>query len=109
MHRIYLDELGDARELPLPIAATVLTIVDENEASKVAQYLLSRSQQESLSDRSRQDVIDIVTAIMVYKFATLNRSEIKAMLGLNLLEEPLSIREAKDEGREEGRKEGRSL
>ena len=32
------------------------------------------------------------------------------MLGLNLLEEPRSIREAKDEGREEGREEvGRSL
>jgi predicted transposase YdaD len=38
---------------------------------------------------------------MVYKFATLSRAEVKAMLGLDLSEEPRAIREAKEEGREE--------
>ncbi len=38
---------------------------------------------------------------MVYKFATLSRTEIRAMLGLDLTEEPRAIREAKEEGREE--------
>jgi predicted transposase YdaD len=38
---------------------------------------------------------------MVYKFATLSQAEVRAMLGLNLTEEPRAIREAKEEGREE--------
>ncbi|GAA6620228.1 hypothetical protein NUACC26_060440 [Scytonema sp. NUACC26] len=36
---------------------------------------------------------------MVYKFANLSRAEIKAMLGLDLTQEPRAIREAKEEGR----------
>lgn len=46
--------------------------------------------------------IDIVTSIMVYKLKHSSRAEIKAMLGLDLSEEPRAIREAKEEGREEG-------
>ena len=106
VHRIYLDELGDVRELPVPIAATVLTIVDESEAPEVARYLLSRTEEEGFSAREKSNLTDILTSIMVYKFANLSRLEIKAMLGLNLLEEPRAIREAKEEGREE---QGRSL
>ncbi|BAB74047.1 hypothetical protein ACN23B_11790 [Anabaena sp. FACHB-709] len=47
-----------------------------------------------------------MTTIMVYKFATLSREEIEAMLGLKL-EETRVYREAKQEGRGEGRQEGR--
>ena len=109
VHRIYLDELGDVRELPVPIAATVLTIVDESEAPEVARYLLSRTEEEGFSAREKANLTDIVTSIMVYKFANLSRLEIKAMLGLNLLEEPRAIREAKEEGREEGREEIKAM
>jgi predicted transposase YdaD len=34
----------------------------------------------------------------MYKFTHLNQTEVKEMLGLNLTEEPRSIREAKEEG-----------
>ena len=51
VHRIYLNELGDARLLPIPVAATVLTIIDEAEAPEVARYLLSRTEQEEFTDR----------------------------------------------------------
>ncbi|WP_316435618.1 DUF4351 domain-containing protein [Leptolyngbya sp. NK1-12] len=36
---------------------------------------------------------------MMYKFAALSQTEIRAMLGLNLFEEPRAIREAKEEGK----------
>lgn len=101
VHRIYLDELGDVRSLPIAVAATVLTIVEEDEAPEVARYLLERTERDTFTAKERGDIIDIVTSIMVYKFVHLNRTEIKAMLGLNLTQEPLAIREAKDEGREE--------
>jgi predicted transposase/invertase (TIGR01784 family) len=101
VHRIYLDELGDVWSLPVPIAAVVLTIVEENEAPAVARHLLARTEQETFTPEERSDIIDIVTSIMVYKLANLSRTEIKAMLGLDLTVEPRAIREAKDEGREE--------
>lgn len=103
VHRIYLDELGNVRSLPITVAATVLTIVDEDEAPSLARYLLLRAEQEETPDRAKRDIIDIITSIMVYKFSTLTQTEIRAMLGLNLTEEPRAIREAKQEGREEGR------
>ncbi len=101
VHRIYLDELGDVWSLPVPIAAVVLTIVKEADAPAVARHLLERTEQETFTPEERSDIIDIVTSIMVYKLANLSRTEIKAMLGLDLTVEPRAIREAKDEGREE--------
>ncbi|NJS42267.1 Rpn family recombination-promoting nuclease/putative transposase [Candidatus Gracilibacteria bacterium] len=103
VHRIYLDELGDIATLPVTVAATVLTIVEEAEAPQAARDLLKRTQQEEFTARERANLLDIVTSIMVYKFATLSRTEIRTMLGLSLTEEPRAIREAKEEGREEGR------
>jgi predicted transposase/invertase (TIGR01784 family) len=97
VHRIYLDELGDVWSLPVPIAAVVLTIVEENEAPAVARHLLARTEQETFTPEERSDIIDIVTSIMVYKLANLSRTEIKAMLGLDLTVEPRAIREAKEE------------
>jgi predicted transposase/invertase (TIGR01784 family) len=107
VHRVYLDELGDARSLSVPIAAAVLTIVEEADAAEVARDILERAQSDEYSDPQRRDIIDIVTAIVMYKFTNLNQAEVKAMLGLNLTEVPRAIREAKEEGRETGREEGR--
>jgi predicted transposase/invertase (TIGR01784 family) len=101
MHRIYLDEFGDVNSLPMMVAATVLTITDEEEAPAVARSLLARTEQEAFSELERVNLIDIVTSIMVYKFTNLSRLEIRAMLGLDLTQEPRAIREAKEEGREE--------
>lgn len=45
---------------------------------------------------------------MVYKLKNSSRAEVKAMLGIDVIdfsEEPRAIREAKEEGREEGREE----
>lgn len=96
-HRIFLDELGDPDTLPLSIAAVVLTIVEPEEAPEVARSLVSRADQEPFTPAARRDIIDIITSIMVYKFATLSRAEIKAMIGINLSEEPRAIRETREE------------
>jgi predicted transposase YdaD len=53
--------------------------------------------------------MEMVTTIMVYKFAYLSRVEMETMLGLKI-EETRVYQEAKEEGRQEGRQEeGRSL
>jgi predicted transposase/invertase (TIGR01784 family) len=103
LNRIYLDELGDIRQLPVWVALMVLTILDEQVAATEAKYLLTRTQEQaSLSDRV---IIEIVTTIMVYKFDRLSRTEVEEMLGITL-QETRVYREIKEEGREEGREQG---
>ncbi len=93
VRRVYLDELGDLRQQPLGLGLMLLTnIISETEAVEEARFLLEQARQQS-----EQAIIDLVTTIIVYKFSTLSREEIQAMLGLNR-EEPRAIREAKEEG-----------
>ncbi|MDJ0796893.1 MAG: DUF2887 domain-containing protein [Calothrix sp. MO_167.B12] len=100
VHRIYLDELGDIRQLPLWVALMVLTTVDEEKAPQEARYLLARSQQEA-SQPSSHAIIEMITTIMVYKFEQLSQKEVEQMLGITLKETRV-YREIKEEGREAG-------
>ncbi|KST61791.1 Rpn family recombination-promoting nuclease/putative transposase [Mastigocoleus testarum] len=105
VHRIYLDELGDIRKLPLWVALMVLTTVNEEKAPQEARYLLERSSVEQPETKSRA-IIELVTTIMVYKFEQLSQREVEKMLGITLKETRV-YREIKQEGREEGREQGR--
>ncbi len=48
-HRVYLDEIGDARDLPLGLALMALTVEKRKKAPDTARYLADRVQKE-LSD-----------------------------------------------------------
>ena len=102
VHRIYLDELGDIRSLPVWVALMVLTTVDEAQATEEARYLLMRSQQQQPQAANRA-IIDLLTTIMVYKFENKSQREVEEMLGITLKETRV-YREIKEEGREEGEK-----
>ncbi|MEH2177023.1 Rpn family recombination-promoting nuclease/putative transposase [Nostoc sp.] len=103
VHRVYLDELGDIRQLPIWVALMVLTTVDEEQAPEEARYLLTRTTQEMLSPSNRA-IIELITTIMVYRFEQLTQAEVESMLGITLKETQV-YREIKEEGREEGREE----
>ncbi len=105
VHRVYLDELGDIRQLPVWVALMVLTTVKEEQAPQEARYLLDRCSVEQPETASRA-IIELVTTIMVYKFDQLSRTEVEQMLGITLKETRV-YREIKEEGREQGREEGR--
>jgi predicted transposase YdaD len=101
VHRVYLDELGDIKQQPLSVGLMLLTAIPETQpdrAVEVAKYLLDKAQQQPPEDISPQAIIDLVTTIMVYKFKTLSREEIGAMLGCTL-EETRVYRDAVEEGR----------
>lgn len=108
VHRVYLDEVGEIRQLPLGIALMVLTTVDEAQAPEEARYLLARSRQAEQSAAVSPAIMEMVTTIMVYKFGQMSRVEVEAMLGLTL-QETRVYQEAKAEGREEGREEGEKI
>jgi predicted transposase YdaD len=59
VHRIYLNELGEMAQLPLGVAAMVLTISKESEAPAQARMLLSRANQEIATPIDRQGIIEI--------------------------------------------------
>ncbi|MBR8841095.1 MAG: DUF2887 domain-containing protein, partial [Stigonema ocellatum SAG 48.90 = DSM 106950] len=103
VNRVYLDELGDIRQLPLWVALMVLTTVKEDKAPEEARYLLGRTSVEA-SVPSNQVIMEMVTTIMVYKFEQLSRTEVESMLGITLKDTRV-YREIKEEGREEGRSE----
>ncbi|AFY41245.1 Rpn family recombination-promoting nuclease/putative transposase [Nostoc sp. PCC 7107] len=104
VHRVYLDELGDIRALPVWVGLMVLTTIDEEIAPSEARYLLERAAVEQPETASRA-IIELVTTIMVYKFEQLSRKEVESMLGITLKETRV-YREIKEEGREEGLQEG---
>jgi predicted transposase/invertase (TIGR01784 family) len=100
VQRVYLDELGDLRQQPLGLGLMLLTTVtSETEAVEGARFLLEQAQQQS-----KPAIIDLVTTIIFYKFSTLSREEIEAMLGLMNLEEPRAFRDAREQGKLEGEK-----
>jgi predicted transposase/invertase (TIGR01784 family) len=103
VHRVYLDELGDIRQLPLWVALMVLTTVKLEQAPEEARYLLTRTSEEVASPSSSA-IIEMITTIMVYRFEQLSRKEVESMLGITLKETRV-YREIKEEGREEGREE----
>ncbi|WP_414571564.1 Rpn family recombination-promoting nuclease/putative transposase [Nostoc sp. CCY 9925] len=106
--RVYLDELGDIRQLPIWVALMVLTTVEEELAPQEARYLLERSSVEQ-PQTANSAIIELVTTIMVYKFEQLSQREVEQMLGITLKETRV-YREIKEEGRKEGREaEARSL
>ena len=101
VNRIYLDELGDIRSLPLWVALMVLTTIEDEQVTEEARYLLTRSQQEVPQPENRA-IIELLTTIMVYKFGNKSQREVEEMLGITLRETQV-YREIKEEGREEGK------
>lgn len=106
--RIYLDELTAEESTAIGIRLMKLTILPEAQMAAQAKDLITEVQQTSPDILSTKEIIEIVTTIVVYKFATLSREEVEAMLGLTgmTLEETRVYQDAKEAGRQEGRQEG---
>jgi predicted transposase/invertase (TIGR01784 family) len=104
VQQIYLDEFGDPNQQPIGINLMQLTIASDEAMAEQAKQLIERVQLEETDTLLKNEIIDIITTIAVYKFSSLSREEVEAMLGLTL-EQTRVYQEAKAEGREEGREE----
>jgi predicted transposase/invertase (TIGR01784 family) len=100
VHRVYLNQLGRMEELPLGVAAMVLTIVEESEAPEKAKMLIGRANQEVALLPVKQGIIEMISTIIVYKFTHLSCQEIETMLGTKL-EDTRVYRDAYQEGQQE--------
>ena len=100
VNRVYLEELGNIRPLPLGLALLVLTTLTNQAAPAEARYILERTQTEVTDPTVSPFIIEMVTTIIAYQFTQLSRQEVEAMLGLNIQETRL-YQEAKEDGARE--------
>ncbi|MBD2450570.1 Rpn family recombination-promoting nuclease/putative transposase [Nostoc sp. FACHB-152] len=106
VQRIYLDELGTSDTLPIGINLMQLTIASSETMAEQAKQLIQRVKLEETGTLPKNEIIEIITTIAVYKFSSLSREEVEAMLGITL-EETRVYQEAKEEGLEQGLEQGR--
>jgi predicted transposase/invertase (TIGR01784 family) len=90
IRRVYLDELGEVEDLPTGLGLMVLTTLEGEKAKSEARGLIQRAE-------GSQDIIELVSTIIVYKFSDLTRDEVDAMLGIEL-EQTRVYREAEQQG-----------
>ena len=112
-HRIYLDELGDAKDLPLGVALMALTVEKRKHAKQTAQHLADRVKNEITDPVTNRAIMEMLTTIVVYTFNNLSRIEVEKMLGVDItLQETRFYKEVKAEGevigKELGIKEGKT-
>lgn len=100
--RIYLDEL-DPATVGQSIELSILQLIglkDEVVPDR-ARQLIEQVRSEGTDAADRQRVIELVLATLVYKFPTLNREEIRQMLGLDELKQTRFYQEVKEEVQDE--------
>ncbi len=104
LHR--LQQLGPPNQQPIGINLMQLTIAPDEAMAELARLLIERVQHSESTTLARNEIIEVITTIAVYKFSKFTREEVEAMLGISL-EQTRIYQDAKAEGREEGREQGR--
>jgi predicted transposase YdaD len=104
--RIYLNELGDIRQQPIGLALMLLTVIPKAKTPQEAKFLVDSAKTREFDSLTEKEIINSVITIMMYKFTTVNREVIEAMLGVSI-EESRVYQEAEEAGRAKGRQEGR--
>lgn len=70
----------------------------EDKAGELAKTLIDQVQEELPDTLSQRKVIEFIETIIFYKFPSLSRQEIEAMLNLNLIKDTKVYQEAVEEG-----------
>jgi len=102
VQRIYLDELGNPEDQTIGIRLIQLTIAPDAQMLERGRQLIAQANRGQTENLSPQDIIEVVTAIAIYKLTTIDRTEVEAMLGINL-EESRIYQEIRAEGELKGK------
>lgn len=113
--RIYLDELGETADNSLGVGMIKLVVESEEKAVSQAKGLISKTQTQLTDPKIKEQLIDLIESIIVYKLPQKSREEIEAMFQLSDLKQTKVYQEALAEGeekglligRQQGREEGR--
>ncbi|MEM8777565.1 MAG: Rpn family recombination-promoting nuclease/putative transposase [Cyanobacteria bacterium P01_G01_bin.49] len=98
VNRVYLDELGEAENASLGIGVINLVVQSKKQAVPQAKGLIQKAQSQLTDERLKQELIDLIEKIIVYKFPEKSREEIEAMFELSDLKQTKVYQEAFTEG-----------
>lgn len=101
----YLDEIETAAEQSLGIGILRLVVESPTLTGSRAQQLINKAVTELTDAITRQQIIEFIETIVVYKFPKLSREEVEAMLGLSELRQTRVYQEAREEGIEQGKRQ----
>ena len=110
VHRIFLEDYRDIAAVSPSMRLVTLMVCPHEEAEEQVREALTY--QDTLP-MPRNEWLDIIETILVYKLPKLTREEIKQMIGLQDIELKQTrfyqdvFQEGHEEGRQEGKQEGR--
>ncbi|TYQ30883.1 Rpn family recombination-promoting nuclease/putative transposase [Pseudanabaena sp. UWO310] len=98
--RIYLEDLREETN-SLGIAIIQLILATEKKAPTMARKLAKKVEQETNTEL-RDNVVEFIEAVLVYKFPKLSRQEVESMFTHSDLKKTRVYQEAMQEGKQEG-------
>ncbi len=96
---VYLDELAAPASPSLGIGIVQLVVGARDAAVELTNQLMQKARQELEDEALKRKVIELIEAVLVYKFTELSREEIEAMFGLSDLKQTRVYQEGKLEGK----------
>ena len=103
--RVYLEDWLDQETNSLGIAIVQLILASEKKAPQLARNLADKVEQETNTDL-RDQVVEFIEAVLVYKFPKLSRQEVEAMFTYSDLKKTRIYQEAMREGVQIGEQRG---
>ena len=101
---IYLDELTDTSS-SIGLGIIGLVVAPENEAVEVAKNLINQVQKADVT--KRQQLLELVERMLIYKFSNQSRQELEAMFGLTEWQKTRFYQEVREEVKEEVKEEAK--
>jgi len=99
---IYLDELTDTSS-SIGLGIIGLVVAPEDEAVQVARNLITQVQQASVTNRNQ--LLELVERMLIYKFSNQSRQELEAMFGLTEWQQTRFYQEVREEVKQEVKQE----
>jgi len=106
--RVYLEDWLEQEASSLGIAIVQLILASEKKAPKLARNLADKVEQEANTDL-RDQVVEFIEAVLVYKFPRLSRQEVEAMFTYSDLRKTRVYQDAMQEGKQEGLQIGEQI
>ncbi len=99
VRRIYLDELGSTPQPSIGIGTVQLVVEPEETAGTKARALIDQARLEIADETTKQELIQLIESIIVYKFPQKSREEVAQMLGLSDLRQTRVYQETAQEAK----------
>lgn len=100
-----MDELRVSASASMEIKIIKLVTQRKPKTATQARQLIAEARQQIADDTFRQQVIELIETVVLYKFPQMSQEDLEAMLGLNDLKQTRFAQEMLEEGKLESKLE----